>query len=211
MSLSNCGSFRPNGAWKMNRRMRSHLPLSPIAMSSARTTATARMSKRHISGESASPPGGPGNARTGANRIRRTRQPRPRCKPHRNGRVRPEKQGRRGKDDHEESGFRDERRPEDADIADRREPRPIDHHAADATEGEEENDDGNRHAEAAPAHTPSRSCHRLPAAAASASIGFGASARTVVRSKPSFGPRFSDSAELMKTFALSRFSSNPVG
>src|SRR6516225_6039910 len=49
--------------------MRSHLPVSPMAMSSPRTSATARMSKRHCNGDSGSPyePAiGPGKARTAA-------------------------------------------------------------------------------------------------------------------------------------------------
>ena len=46
MSLSNSGSFWPYGTWWMNRRIRSHLTVSPIAISSPMTRATARMSKR---------------------------------------------------------------------------------------------------------------------------------------------------------------------
>src|SRR5580692_9332814 len=47
--------------------MRSHLPVSPMAISSPRTSARARMSKRHSNGDSGipyDPAIGPGNART---------------------------------------------------------------------------------------------------------------------------------------------------
>src|SRR6516165_4391390 len=49
--------------------MRSHLPVSPMAMRSPRTSATKRMSKRHCNGDSGSPYApaiGLGNARTAA-------------------------------------------------------------------------------------------------------------------------------------------------
>src|SRR6516164_477720 len=49
--------------------MRSHLPVSPMAMRSPRTSATKRMSTRHSDGDSGSPyepATGPGNARTAA-------------------------------------------------------------------------------------------------------------------------------------------------
>ena len=39
MSLSNSGSFRPYDVWWVNRRMRSHPPVSPQAISSATTSA----------------------------------------------------------------------------------------------------------------------------------------------------------------------------
>src|SRR5271170_2244140 len=51
----------------MNRRTRSHLPVSPMATSSPRTSETARTSRRHVNGEAADPYDlneGPGNART---------------------------------------------------------------------------------------------------------------------------------------------------
>src|ERR1700734_282894 len=51
----------------MNRRIRFHLPVSPMATSSPRASATARTSRRHINGEAADPydlTEGAGNART---------------------------------------------------------------------------------------------------------------------------------------------------
>jgi hypothetical protein len=93
-------------------------------------------------------------------RDRRLQEPqrRPQRKPVRQGRVRPEKQGRDGKDNHEESSFSGERCPEDADIPDRRKPRPIDHDGRDAPHREKQHNGGDRDAKASPGHAPS---HRL--------------------------------------------------
>jgi hypothetical protein len=83
-------------------------------------------------------------------------KPSPRRKPNRQRSVHPEKQGGYCEYGHEEERFRGENRPEDADIADRREPRPIDHQVAGTPQHYEAgHDDGNRHADACPGHVPS--------------------------------------------------------
>ena len=149
-----------------------------MATSSPRTSATARTSRRHINGEAADPydlTEGRGQRPNGRKaRIERRKRERPlRREPQRQRRARPEKQGRDCKDDHEESGFRGQHRPEDADIPDRREPRPIDHDAADAREREEEDNDGDQHADASRGHAPpvAPSAQRLTAASVLASAG----------------------------------------
>ena len=101
--------------------------------------------------------------------------------------------GRDCEDNHEESGLRSEHCPEDADIPDRREPRPIDHDAADACEREEEDDDGDQHANASQEHAPYASRgpgQGLTAAAVWVDDGNWRQARAVVRRKPSFGLAF---------------------
>jgi hypothetical protein len=91
------------------------------------------------------------------------------------------------------SGLRSEHCPEGADIPDRREPRPIDYDAADACEREEEDDDGDQHANASQDHAPYASRgpgQRLTAAAVWVNDGNWRPARAVVRRKPSFGLAF---------------------
>ena len=104
-------------------------------------------------------------------RVERRRKPKPslRGKPQCQRSVHPEQQGRDREDGHEENGFRGEHRPEDADIPDRREPRPIDHEAAGAPQLRGDHDDGDRHANASPGHVLSpaaRSTRRPPCLAA---------------------------------------------
>ena len=136
MSLPNSGSVRPYGAWWMNRRTSSHRPLSPKAISSPRMTAAARMSKspgqrRRLnparlrpwplrgperSRSSARMPPEPEAAtltRTGARTSRSPREARSRRRRRlRRAWLSPRTPSRRRR------------------IADRREPRPVDHEAA---------------------------------------------------------------------------------
>ena len=70
--------------------------------------------------------------------------------------VDPQKQGRGGKHDGENNRLYGKRGPEHADIADRREPRPIHHHAACGAQGHENNRNHDAgHSDQSPAHAPS--------------------------------------------------------
>src|SRR3984957_12582922 len=127
--------------------------------------------------------------------IERRRKPRLRLsrRPQRQGRVRPEKQGRDGKDNDKESGLCGESGPKDGHIPDRREPRPVDCDARDAPEREQQDDDGDQHANASQEHAPYASRgpgQGLTAAAVWVNDGNWRQARAVVRRKPSFGLAF---------------------